>query len=359
MLSKFFILNNEREVITSENKEDFVKYKEKFKEMKIIGTHSGTFHSDEVLSTLLLKYHPNWQKSIIIRTRNTEILKQCDIVVDVGGIIEPKIFRFDHHMKEFNEKFDEKDEELNKIKLSSAGLVWKYLGKDILINVLQKINFYEKNKIHIEEIFKKIYIDFIMGVDAIDNGIDQYDKEIKPEYKLAGGFNERISRLNPEWNVENVDVNERFKKAWDIAEEEFLYYIKNYANSYFIVYDIVINSVKEAVKENKLYFILEVNIPWKNCIFEIEKKLGIKDKMLYCIHPGSSLRWTSTAVNLNENCMELRKPFPKEWRAKCDKELQKITGIKDAIFVHSSGFISFWRYKKSAIKATEMSIKNQ
>ena len=56
--------------------------------------------------------------------------------------------------------------------------------------------------------------------------------------------------------------------------------------------------------------------------------------------------------------MELRKPFPKEWRAKSDKELQIITGIKDAIFVHINGFVSFWRYKNSAIKATEISINS-
>ena len=356
MLSKYFLLNKERDVITSENMEEFVKFKEKNKQIKIIGTHSGAFHSDEVLSTLLLKYFPDSKKSTIIRTRNNEILEKCDIVVDVGNIISPEKFRFDHHMKDFNETFDDKDIQLNKIKLSSAGLVWKYLGKDILVNILKSINLFEQNKNYIEEIQKKIYIDFIMSIDAIDNGVSQYDKEIKPQYILAGGFNDRISRLNPEWNVENVDVNERFKKAWDVAEEEFLYYIKTYSNSYFIIYDIVLNSVKEAIKNNKLYFILEVNCPWKTCIYEIEKKLGIKGKMLYCIHPGSNLRWTSTAVNLNENCMELRKPFPKEWRAKTDKELQKITGIKDAIFVHANGFISFWRHKKSAIKATEISI---
>ena len=44
--------------------------------------------------------------------------------------------------------------------------------------------------------------------------------------------------------------------------------------------------------------------------------------------------------------------------SKSDKELQKITGINDAIFVHISGFVSFWKSKKSAIKATEISIKN-
>ena len=326
--------------------------------MKIIGTHSGKFHPDEVLSTFLLKFHSESKKSIVIRTRNNEILKQCDIVVDVGSIIDPKTFRFDHHMKEFKEVFDEKDEELNKIKLSSAGLVWKYLGLDIINNILKSLNLYEQNKNYINEIFKKIYIDFILGVDGIDNGVNQYDKDIKPKYKLVGDFNQRISRLNPEWNIENVDVNERFKKGWDIAEEEFFYYIKNYANSYFIAYDIVLNAVNEALKENRVYFILEKYCPWKKIIYEIEKKLGVENKFLYCVHPSNNNRWCSTAVNLNENCMELRKPFPIEWRAKSDEELQKVTGIKDAIFVHVSGFVSFFHYKKSAIKATEISINN-
>ena len=56
--------------------------------------------------------------------------------------------------------------------------------------------------------------------------------------------------------------------------------------------------------------------------------------------------------------MESRKPFPKEWRAKSDNKLQKLTGIKDAIFVHANGFVSFWIYKNSAIKATEISINS-
>ena len=358
MISKKFVLNKERDVITSEDIEVFNNYKESHKDMKIVGTHSGTFHSDEVLSTLLLKYYPPLTKSIIFRTRNNEILKQCDIVVDVGNIIDPKSYRFDHHMKEFTEVFDEKDEELNKIKLSSAGLVWKYLGRDILNNILISINLLEQNKGYLEEIYKRIYKDFIMGLDGIDNGITQYDKDIKPKYKLAGDFNNRISRLNPEWNTDNVDVNERFKKAWDIAEEEFFYHIKNYANSYFIAYDIVLKAIKEALKGDKSYFILENYCPWKRCIYEIEKKLGVENKFLYCIHPSSNYRWSSTAVNINENCMELRKPFPKEWRAKSDKELQNITKIKDAIFVHVSGFVSFWHTKKSAIKATEISINS-
>ena len=359
MSTNTFIPNKYRDLLTTEDIEDFKKFKQFHDQKKIIGTHSGKFHSDEVLSTFMLKYYPDTIQSAVVRTRNDEILKLCDVVVDVGSIIDPKKFRFDHHMKEYNEVFDEKDEDLNKIKLSSAGLVWKYLGKEILISVLKSLTLYEQNKTHIDEMFKYIYIDFIMGVDGLDNGVTQYDKDIKPKYKLSGHFTDRVSRLNPEWNVENVDVNERFKKAWDVAEEEFLHYINKYANSYFIAYDIVDNAIKEAVKENRVYIILEKYCPWHKPLYEIEKKMKIEDRFLYCVHPGNNKRWCSTAVNLNDHCMELRKPFPMEWRGKRSDELKKITGINDAEFVHASGFVSFWLLKESAIKATEFSINNK
>ena len=359
MSSNLFVPNKYRDVITTEDIEDFKKHKTFHNEAKVIGTHSGKFHADEVLSTFMLKYYPDSSKSVVVRTRNDDILNLCDLVVDVGSIIDPKKFRFDHHMKEFNEVFDEKNEELNKIKLSSAGLVWKYLGKEILINILQSLNIYEQNKTHIDEIFRNIYLDFIMGVDGLDNGITQYDKDIKPKYNLPGHFSDRISRLNPEWNMENVDVNERFKKGWDISEEEFLYHVNKYANSFFIAYDIVDNAIKEAIKENKVYIILDRYCPWHKPLYEIEKKMGIVDRFLYCVHPGNNKRWCSTAVNLNDHCMELRKPFPMEWRGKRNDELKKITGINDAEFVHASGFISIWLLKESAIKATEISINTK
>ena len=161
MSNNTFIPNLYRDLITTEDIEDFKKFKQFHNETKIIGTHNGKFHSDEVLSTFMLKYFPESIKSAVVRTRNDEILKLCDIVVDVGGIIDPKQYRFDHHMKEFKEVFDDKDEELNKIKLSSAGLVWKYLGKEILINVLKSLNLYEQNKNHIDEIFRYIYLNFL------------------------------------------------------------------------------------------------------------------------------------------------------------------------------------------------------
>ena len=67
---------------------------------KAIGTHSGSFHSDEALSVPMLRHLPEYANHgvrlfhpftfilssvVIVRTRKQDILDQCDIVVDVGG----------------------------------------------------------------------------------------------------------------------------------------------------------------------------------------------------------------------------------------------------------------------------------
>jgi hypothetical protein len=66
---------------------------------KTIGTHSGTFHCDEVLACCMLKQLPEYGDAEIIRTRDENVLKTCDIVVDVGGKYEPASHRYDHHQR--------------------------------------------------------------------------------------------------------------------------------------------------------------------------------------------------------------------------------------------------------------------
>ena len=56
-------------------------------------------------------------------------------------------------------------------KLSSAGLVYLHLGKEVLSEVTE---------IPVEDpsmprLYEKVYEKFIEEIDAIDNGIDQYD----------------------------------------------------------------------------------------------------------------------------------------------------------------------------------------
>lgn len=55
------------------------------------------FHCDEVLATTMLLHTKEFADSIIVRTRNFEVLDQLDIVVDVGDKFDPAANRFDHH----------------------------------------------------------------------------------------------------------------------------------------------------------------------------------------------------------------------------------------------------------------------
>jgi len=59
-----------------------------------IATHDGIFHADDVFSVAILK--TIFPESVIVRTRNLEILARCNYRVDVGGKYDSK-FDFDHH----------------------------------------------------------------------------------------------------------------------------------------------------------------------------------------------------------------------------------------------------------------------
>lgn len=59
------------------------------RKMVKIGTHNGTFHCDEALGCFLLQQTPKFKDTEITRTRNPDVLKDLDIVIDVGGTYDP------------------------------------------------------------------------------------------------------------------------------------------------------------------------------------------------------------------------------------------------------------------------------
>ena len=83
-------------VLGSTNPETLNQVKQKFKGC-VIGTHSDTFHCDEVLACTMLLYTDNFSNSVIVRTRDQEVLNTLDILVDVGAEYIPEKLRVDHH----------------------------------------------------------------------------------------------------------------------------------------------------------------------------------------------------------------------------------------------------------------------
>jgi len=69
----------------------------------------------------------------------------------------------DHHQRGFFQTFSEQFS----TKLSSAGLIYKHYGKEIIAKILQ----WDLNDPRLDIIYSKVYVEFIEAFDGIDNGI--------------------------------------------------------------------------------------------------------------------------------------------------------------------------------------------
>lgn len=76
----------------------------------------------------MLKQLPEFKDAAVVRTRDPEVISKADIVVDVGAVYNPDTHRYDHHQREFTDTFDAK----HKIRLSSAGLIYKHFGRRVI-----------------------------------------------------------------------------------------------------------------------------------------------------------------------------------------------------------------------------------
>ena len=72
-----------------------------------------------------------FQGAEIVRTRDEAALEPLDVVLDVGGVYDPPRRRFDHHQKGFDEIFGHGFA----TKLSSAGMIYKHFGKELIAQV--------------------------------------------------------------------------------------------------------------------------------------------------------------------------------------------------------------------------------
>jgi len=321
-----------------------------------IGTHSGHFHADEALACFLLKQLPEFASAEIVRSRDNKILDTCDIVVDVGARFEPENKRFDHHQREFSETMKTLKVLNFETKLSSAGLIYAYYGKA----VLSQLTGLAQDNPKLELIFEKVYEGFVEEFDGIDNGVNQYEGE--PKYKITSLIGSRVGRLNPKWNDEDKSEareNSQFRKAMELVGTEFKETVDGYVNSWLPAYDIVkaaIESRKENDPEGRLIMFETSGCPWKEHLFNIEEKLGIKGEILYVIYKNKETDWRIQCVPVSPTSFTNRKSLPESWRGIRDEDLSKTSTVADATFCHVSGFIGGAKTQTGVLQMAKLSL---
>lgn len=322
-------------------------------ENRVIGTHSGHFHCDEALACGLLKLLPHYADSPILRTRNQQELDLCDIVVDVGGVYDPRSRRFDHHQRGFEETFDE----ATKTKLSSAGLIYKHYGKEVIDVIAKDSNIDLGDKVH-EIVFQKIYSSFIEHIDGNDNGINPYTGD--PNYQVTTTLSSRVGDLNPDWNEDSSEehVMAQFCKAVLLTTHEFVSKVNGLLKCWLPARKHVEEAITQRYRthESGQIIALDRSLPWKTHVLDIEQEQKIAVPIKYVLYPDEQSNWRIQAVPITPSSFENRKPLPSPYRGLRDDELSKAWGIPECIFVHSSGFIGANKTFEGALEMAKSSL---
>ncbi|CAH2351032.1 MYG1 protein [[Candida] railenensis] len=317
-------------------------------------THSGSFHADESLAVYMLRLLPKYADSELIRSRKPEDWEASDIVIDVGGKYDGVKF-FDHHQREFSETFSEKF----KTKLSSAGLIYKHFGKEIISHHLD-LSIQDAN---VELLYLKIYKEFIEALDANDNGIDNYSKEAEASKK----FNDKnitlpsiVSKLNPSWLVDptDADYDAAFTTSSQLMGTVFVNLLDGYGKSWLPAKNFVSQGFESRfdVDKSGKILVLEKFCPWKEHLYSIEKENGKEGEIEFVLFQDSSSKWRISTVPVTSTSFDFRKGLLEPWRGVRDQALSDLTGVPGCIFVHAAGFIGGAETKEAVIELARKSL---
>ena len=326
-----------------------------------LGVHGGKFHLDDILCCYLISslYGERYNNKVIIH-RSVDAgkdLDNCDFVMDVGMEYDHTKRHYDHHQKDFNETYNNRN-----FKLSASGLIWRHYGKEIVKTLISDMtDFKDKLTDHkIKIITDKIYDSMIYFVDARDNGLNQYSEPItqKPNYIDNSHLGYFVSLFNENWfeDLTPEQTLERFKQAMNIVGEYFMKIFKK--SVYSIQAQKIINKAyNERFKyrsDGRVLVLENSTVP----VSMYKINMNTNPKILYIVGFNKERnQYSALAVNESNENYKTILPFPKEWRGLPEEELIKISGIPDSTFVHSTGFLACNKTLKGILLMVDKSIK--
>lgn len=291
---------------------------------KIIATHDGKFHADDVCAVAALALLIDGPIEVI-RTRDQKLIDNADFVVDVGGVFDAVKQRFDHHQG------GGAGERENGIPYAAFGLVWKTYGESLCGSV---------------EVARIIDKDMVSSLDASDNGVGIFltDFEDVNMYGLDSVVNAFVST----WKEEKRDM--------DIAFAELVKFVKALlareimrVRAKMEAKDFVEKAYEEA--SDKRLIVLDGQYPARDF-------LSKHPEPLYFIRPRTiDGKWSVETVRDDSRSFVNRKDFPKAWSAKKDAELSEISGVSDAVFCHKNLFLAVADSKNGAIKLAKIAVE--
>jgi uncharacterized UPF0160 family protein len=275
-----------------------------------VGTHSGTFHADDVLAFALLQVYVD-RDATVVRTRDPERLATCDVVIDVGGSFDPAARRFDHHQGSYEGP------------LSSAGMILEWLAEQGQLSASLAAHLRERLVTYVDDVDtgrRAPELDvpcFARIVEAIGNGREGAQADV--------GFLEAAGVA--------VLLIEGLHRGWQAVED---------------ARDAVSAAMKVAEQEHRSYMVLDRYYAWKPAYFEAGGADHATDFVLFPSEDGS---WKVLAIPPRLGCFEQKRSLPESWAGKLGEELEAATGVAGSMFCHKNRFIAVFRTLDGAVDA--------
>lgn len=292
----------------------------------VIVTHSGKFHADDAWAVAVLNViFPGCD---IVRTRDPATIEAGDFAIDVGGIWDPALGRFDHHQKGFS------GARSTGVPYASAGLVWREYGARCVQVLAAAHSGHDLPDEKAREIAYGIDADVVQYLDLSDVGAA---KNAPGGYGLSAV----ISGFNPNWLDEE-------RLGYGAAADN--YRLEQFKRAMEFLTDILINAVKyrvgallalqqvrqaEVLEDGKILLLQNGALPWSQVV-----RKEMPAIVFVISHSPSEQRYTLHTVPVSPDSFKARADLPEAWAGLRDAELAAVTGVPDAIFCHTGRFIA-------------------
>lgn len=309
----------------------------------LLVTHSGKFHCDEVFAYAVLRLalgisHPG-QDHTLLRTRKPELIESGDIVWDVGSKFDVEAKRFDHHQREAPQRPDGTP-------FSSAGLIWQSYGEQAVTALLQPAG-----ATHFAPaIAAELDSSWVRRIDEIDNGVSVSGPVTRDSMSLAA----LVGEFNPPWDSPDANGltagDAAFLEATAMVSAILARRVETLRGRHLAEEKVL---AAHGAAEDKRLLVLETGMPWKNVIFSHELPV------LLCVSPASNGNWMIDTVPPEPGSFEQRLPLPEAWAGLQGEDLAKVSGVEDAVFVHTRRFVGAAKTREGAIAMAHKTLAQQ
>ena len=282
-------------------------------------THAGLFHADEVMATVILSRIREVRLCRVLRV--PEGLSEDVLIYDIG------MGKYDHHQKGGNGARE------SGVRYAACGLIWRDFGQAVIEAAAPDLGAEDR-----AAVWSRLDRELISRIDAADNG----EAPREDPTALAA----LISGCNPAWD-QDTESDDAFLEAVSLAEIVFRHALGNAASAVRAE-----RQVRRALdRSTPPILVLDRFMPWRETVFAREAETG--ERYHYVVFPAVRGGFNCQCVPRQDDLFCPRLPFPESWRGLRDAQLQKITGVEDALFCHPAGFLASAGTVAGAIRLAE------